>query len=305
MKFNLEEKGVTKTIFLALFPVHLGYFWFKKMELDLLYESNRLICLDLTPLRHNESFKNVFLRRTPVSSIKSIDSWTALVSTIATIRSSHAKSSIVILNHITPGTLKRIVVLILVRLYLRKRWSHFIGFANGGMPLLWNSGSFAGKGSRWWNRLGLGLLKNPITFSFKVLTFLSEKYGHLLVNLNTHILVAGSDWKNLTKNTYPRNPPKIIEGHSDDYNSMFFRNSDMNFQAELGDIAVFFEPPISLFVGNNSLFSLNLKLTPSKWFSSLATFFEYIEKSMGVRVVIAAHYKTNHPSPHMRTCFSL
>jgi hypothetical protein len=292
---KLEEKGVTKTIFLALFSVPIGDFMFKKMELDLLAESHQLICLDLGPLLDNKMFKKTFLRRKHVSAVKSIDSWTNFLSTLATIRSSHAESSIVVLNHFNPTTLKRIAVLILVRFYLGKLWSHVIGFENGGVPICQKSDHSVGEVSIWWNRLGY--LKNPKIFILKVYMFLSAKAGILLADLNTHVLVAGSDWEILAKNKYSRNHPKIIEGHSCDYSSMFFKNSDMNFQVGLGDIAVFLEPPVPLFVGDEPVGWSKLKITPNKWFSSFVTFFEHIEKSMGVRVVIAAHYKTNHPSP--------
>lgn len=288
---------MAETFFLVLFPIPLGDFMFQNMELDLLLRGNRVLCLDLGDILHEEMGKKVFLRKKGLCSVERIGSWRKFFATVWAVRDSCAGSQLVILNYIKSASSKRIAVLFLVWLLLGRKCSHIIGFHNGGLPMPGGSGNSK-------NTLSAGrkmtlLFTCPQDFFAQLWRFIISKSSALLryFQINTHVFVAGTDWESSAEKQCLVKRAKMIRGHSNDLSNVYARESDKAFQDHLGEIAVFLEPPAPLFAGDYSFQSSKTAITPEKWFLALTAFFDYIEKSTGRKVVIGGHYKTNHPSP--------
>jgi hypothetical protein len=122
------------------------------------------------------------------------------------------------------------------------------------------------------------------------------KFAPLLgINRPDYCIAASELSFERCKTQYPvGNDTKTIWAHSNDYD-IYLKNPSKDLEIS-GNHAVFLDPQAPMFQGDLLARGIKGPTTVEKYYPSLCKFFEYVEKQLDIKVEIASHPKSNHPS---------
>jgi hypothetical protein len=298
-----------RPLFVVVYPYKFTDFVYHLLELDDFKRHCDVQVWDISALTTPKFSRAVSAERSRQSGVVAVTTWRQLLGRLHDVRARSASTPVCILNEVPCTSAAEAVCNWLMSVQLRRTTIAVLDLLNGGTPLRYlnqtSDAAPAARGSVW--ARGLRFARGTTTLTEarrKLSTAVFGLLNRVIPTSTTHRLVAGEDWLQVaqTRSGRRRRPIALVYGHSHDYST----NLAHRLRPSLGDqpggrIAVLLDGPGPMFASDLAHNGRKAFFTTDVWYPALARLFDRLEADTGVRVEIAGHYKSRHPS--VAPCF--
>lgn len=265
-----------KKIFLILYPFKFRNFDEKRFELDLLKKKHDVIIFEFINILFPH-FKKAYNKEKKIVNLFQINSLYIFFFEFKKL--SKLNQDIIILDFLKADSFKTL----LIKIYLKFSSKKKVGIFNPGTSLF-NNKIFKTNSNQF--QKILSYFKKPLQTLYKIKT----KFLKILFNCfniqDDYVFLSGSE----CLKEYIRNKKiKIVKGHSWDISQIYSRKTKKIFKKKY---AVYIDAPGPKFYSDSFLFKVKSYETSNHTYPLLKSFFDYIEKKLNLKVVIAPHPKT-------------
>ena len=205
---------------------------------------------------------------------------------------------IFVFDEIIPRNIRELVVKSLIFLFLKRAGGGVVNLHLGSLPVFVkvnDSSSFFGYFCKLINGIvaRLLLINRPVEFFKLVERGVVRSLSRLKFFSPDYSVVGSSDLMKILQAQEIKRT-HLVYAHSSDYSQSLIKCEEIR---ELRDkYVVFLAPAGPVSVGDAQYFGKKEAYTKDVWCPQMTTFFKKIENEMGVKVVVAGHYKTDKKS---------
>lgn len=305
----MSKERIPKAFFVVIYPYKFTDFLYDLMELSYFKRYCDVLVLDISQLTAPKFSKGISAGRSKKSNIIEISSWREFVRQVYELRKLSACKNICIQNVVPHNSIVGFLCNLIITVFLKNKGMAIYDLYISGTPV-YQPGTAAepNEATRFSILIDrmLRFAKHTTTFSEamkKISNVLLDLLARWMPSATTHRLVAGDDWEALARMSGPaRNRIKLIYGHSHDYsNNLLHERRSSITMLPSKRIAVLLDAAGPMFGDDYIYMGRKVYLSADVWYRSLTRFFDQLEIETRVRVEIAGHYKSAHPS--IAPCF--
>jgi hypothetical protein len=294
-------------LFVVIYPYKFTEFLYELTELEFFKGHVDVLVLDVAEITNPNFSKRISAERSVRDEIVKVTSWRCLIRHLLELRRRSQATNICVQNVVPYVTPKEFLCNLAISILLRKRVTMFDLYISG--TPVYAMGEAAEKSPPGRSRALIDAAcrfawhsTTPIEAIKKISAVMLRALARLTPLAITHRLVAGKDWMALAQaHGLGAGRVKIVHGHSHDYsNNLIRERSGHNLARPAIRTAVLLDAAGPMFGDDYVYMGRKVYLTSDIWYPALTKFFDQLEELTGVRIVIAGHYKSAHPSiaPH-------
>ena len=289
-------------LLVVIYPYKFSEFLYTLLELDCYPPYCEVVVWDISQLVNLKFSNAVTSEHSQRSNVVQVSRWRNFFRQVSELRHRSKVTRLYIFNYVVNSNLLELFSSLTLSFLLRKNDPTFIQIEAAGIlryyPLTTSAGTQFNLEPGWLAKLRF-FTATLTTFTELIVRLqysLVRALAQMLPDANTFRLVAGQQYLAPALRRHPR-AAKLVFGHSEDYSRYLIHTKHpFPHAARNAKLAVLLESNGPMFAGDTIQMGSAQFETIAMWYPSLTKFIDQLELATMVRVEIAGHYKSAHPS---------